>query len=394
MKPATSTLFATGALAFASVLSATVLIPVVRPIMHWVAPDGDSGSHAFMSLNLLGGVLAAPVIARLGRRSSSPTRLVSRLAFADCALLLLIAFRLPVVPLLILRTVQGALNVGVLSTLLGAAPPGDASRRGSRYGLWGMAMMLGVALGAPLGTICLLLGVRAPLLASALLNLLVGLCAPLAGLQRQNPLGAEASRKPSFGRAAWWVFAERFSVGLFVVTFALHARTCLGISDARCGLLFTAFLVPFAVAVYPAGRAADRFDGRVLAVLGLSAYGAGFLRLRATGQEQLLLLMPLLGLSAAVIFASAMRDAATANDSQSRVPAMSALNAAGNLGMLLGTALAGILSALLRARGAGADTAHTLVFYIGGGVSLSVAAVTLSGALLAPRVARSVRVRS
>ena len=73
---------------------------------------------------------------------------------------------------------------------------------------------------------------------------------------------------------------------------------------------------------------------------------------------------------------------------------MSALNAAGNLGMLLGTALAGILSALLRARGAGADTAHTLVFYIGGGVSLSVAAVTLSGALLAPRVARSVRVRS
>ena len=153
-------------------------------------------------------------------------------------------------------------------------------------------------------------------------------------------------------------------------------------------------LVPFALAVYPAGRVADLLEGGSFAALGLCAYGAGFLLLRIATESQLLLLMPTLGLSSAVIFASAMRDAAINENPQSRVVAMSLLNSAGNLGMLLGTAIAGIASANLRAHGGSLHAAHALVFGLGGVVPLGIAALTLGAPVVAQRVARSVRVKS
>ena len=394
MKPDTSSLVATAALAFASVLSGTLLIPVVRPIMHWVAPGNESATHAFMAFNLLGGVVAAPIIARIARRATSPATLVAAMALADGALLLLIASGLPLSAMLIVRTIQGALNIGVLSTLMGATRSGVAAKRGARYGLLGMAMMLGVALGAPLGTACLSLGLSVPILASAALNLAVALSVRLARLEPQSEPNSALVAKVTLWRPALWVFAERFSVGLFVVTFALHVRACLGTSDARNGLLLTAFLVPFALAVYPAGRIADRLEGRSFAALGLCVYGVGFLLLRVATESQLLLLMPTLGLASAVIFASAMREVASVDNSQSRVVAMSILNSAGNLGMLLGTAIAGIVSATLRAHGGSLHSAHALVFGIGGAVPLGIASLTLGALVIAQRGARSVRLRS
>ncbi|MET0792899.1 MAG: MFS transporter [Polyangiaceae bacterium] len=394
MKPATNSLVATAALAFASVLSGTSLIPIVRPLMSWIAPGNESAGHAFMALNLLGGVLAAPVIVRAARRASGRSKLVTRLALADGALLLLIALRLPLAATLAVRTIQGALNIGVLSLLTGAVRAGDDSSRGSRYGLLGTAMMLAVALGAPLGTLCLTLGLRAPLVLSAALNFAVALCVPSAQLdERELVVATSWSFRPVW-RPALWVFAERFSVGLFVVTFAFHVRSCLAVSDAKCGWMLTAFLVPFALAVYPAGRITDRIEGAVVGAVGLSLYGLGFLALSAATPAQLLLLMPVLGLSSAAIFASAMREAAGAPDSESRVVAMSWLNSAGNLGMMLGTALAGVVSALSRAQGAGPHSAHVVVFGIAGATSLCVAALTLCVLLATQRSLRSVRVRS
>jgi len=74
-----------------------------------------------------------------------------------------------------------------------------------------------------------------------------------------------------------------------------------------------------------------------------------------------------------------------------RIAAMSGLSSAGSLGMLLGTALAGIASAAFRAHGQPAPAAHSLIFVVGGVAQLAVATSTFALATFAPRLARSIR---
>jgi len=379
----------TALLAFMCVLSGTLLIPAVRPFMAWAAPGNESAAHAFMALNMLGAVLAAPIVVRLTSKVRSPARLIAGLALADGVLLALLTCGLPLNLMLAIRTVQGALNVGALSVLLGAAPTGEQAGRGSRYGLLGAAMMLGVAAGAPLGALCLTLGARAPVLAGALLLLAVAAVVPRVAIERVAPSPSSWRNVPFLPMA--WVFAERFAIGLFVVTFSFHARECLGISDRRVGLLLTAFLLPFGGAVYPAGMLTDRWGAAKVAVLGLFAYGAAFLALPSASELQLLPLMLLLGLSSAAVFAAAMREAAKGANVAARIAAMSGLSSAGSLGMLLGTALAGIASAAFRAHGQPAPAAHSLIFVVGGVAQLAVATSTFALATFAPRLARSIR---
>src|SRR6478735_6444756 len=156
------------------------------------------------------------------------TKLIARLAALDAASLLLLALDLPLQVILLLRTLQGALNVGALSVLLGAAPHGELSKRGSRYGMLGTAMMLGVASGAPLGTLCLRGGPTLPLLAGAFLELCVCLGVRHLALEATDQAPSRSSVRGLPWLAMAWVFAERFAVGTFVVTCSFHARECLG----------------------------------------------------------------------------------------------------------------------------------------------------------------------
>lgn len=382
-------LFMTALLAFMCVLSGTLLIPAVRPFMAWAAPGNESAAHAFMALNMLGAVLAAPIVVKLTSQVRSPARLIAALALGDGVLLGLLTFGLPLSVMLVIRTVQGALNVGALSVLLGSAPTGEHAGRGSRYGLLGAAMMLGVAAGAPLGTICLTLGARAPVLAGSLLLLAVAAVVPRVSLDRAAP-GQGSWRNVPLSPMAW-VFAERFAIGLFVVTFSFHARKCLGVSDARIGLLLTVFLLPFGLGVYPAGMLTDRVGTRGVALGGLGAYGVAFLCLPQASEMQLLWVMLLLGLSSAAVFAAAMREASKGADVGTRIAAMSALTSSGSLGMLLGTAVAGIASAVLRSHGHSAHGGHSFIFVVGGATQLLVAFLTFAFAGSAQRVAQPIR---
>ena len=188
-------LFMTASLAFMCVLSGTLLIPAVRPFMAWTAPGSESAAHAFMAVNMLGGVLAAPLVTELARYVGSPSRLIRTMSAADAVLLALLVTGVPVGTMLAIRGLQGALNVSVLSLLLGSAPSGEETGRGSRYGLLGAAMMLAVAAGAPLGTLCLALGPRAPLLACAALQLVVAASVGKLSLERVPPATAAGSSR-------------------------------------------------------------------------------------------------------------------------------------------------------------------------------------------------------
>lgn len=384
-----SSLLVVALLVVSCVLSSTLLIPGVRPFMAWAAPGDEAAVHAFMALGLLGGALSAPWVARTARGRSDGSKLAALLAAVDALLLAALLGRPPVAWIYALRVLQGASSMSALSLLLGSAPVGE-ERRGSSAGILGAAVMLGVALGAPLGTLALLWGPTGPVVFGAALQGGVALTLLLVPLAMAERVASRGEGLPWLAMA--WVFAERLAIGLFVVTFSLHARGCLALSDVRVGAYFSIFMATFVVFVYPAGALSDRVGSARLAGLGLLTYGAAWLLLASASSSTAALLMPLLGLSSACVYAAALRCAVTSSGAGSRVAAMSGLNAAGAVGMLCGTALAGVVSATLRKEGAPAHLGHELVLQLAGWVQIFAGICTagvMSFALRQSRLMRS-----
>jgi AAHS family 3-hydroxyphenylpropionic acid transporter len=353
-------------LIFTGVLSGTMLIPAVRPLFAARAGAAEGAMHAFMTLNLLGAVVGAPLLARWADRRRAGVGVVAALAFGDGVLLLACATPLPIPALLALRFVQGALNVGALSILMGLAPRGGAQAHNRSYGVAGAAMMAGVAAGPPLGTALLVTSPVGPLVVGGVLELLAAVAVLRLAVAPRAAAPAAASSallraEPLLRLPALWAFVERFGVGCFVVTFALHCHQARGLGDAQIGRLYGWFLIPFVLAMYPASRLGPR-AGRAPVVLGgLVAYGVAYLLIGTASTRVLPLVLALAGVASSAVYAPALCLAATLAPAARRAGAMAMLNASGALGMMVGTAVAGIASAVLRRAGLGASAYVTVL---------------------------------
>jgi AAHS family 3-hydroxyphenylpropionic acid transporter len=362
-------------LVFGTMLSSTLLIPAVRSYVALRHGGQDSVMHAFMSVNMLGAIIGAPLLSAFADRTGRRRLLAVTLLYVDGLLLLACASPLPSALVLGIRALQGAANVAGLSLLLSAVR-GSGPGHGKAMGMAGAAIIVAVACGSPLGTLLLSWSPLAPLWVGGALQLVVATLA----LSVPMPTGSGASgnpfrlwqREPLLRLPTLWITAERFTVGCFVVSFALYAHRVLALSDAQTGLLYSWFLLPFALATYPMGRLAERLDRAFLVSAGTMTYGVMFLLLGVVGKEALPLVLALAGLASAAIYAPSMCFAASLAPEGSRATAMALVNAGGSLGMLLGTALAGIGSSLLLRLGHGPAEVYPLVFAAAGFVQLVV----------------------
>lgn len=369
-QPPTATAIA--ALSLCSVLSSTLMIPAIRPFMSAYHGAEESALHAFMTVNMLGAIVGAPFFAWLSDRTGARGRLLVLLAVVDGGLLLACTAPLSIGAILSLRTLQGAANVGGLSILMGVVRDGDPKTHGRSMGMIGAAIMAAVALGAPLGTLLLILGPAAPAVAGGVLQLFVA-----AYLLRHRVPGTGVSTKrhpmrllreaPLLRLPTMWVTAERFTVGTFVVSFALYGHRALGLSDGEVGALFSWFLLPFALATYPLARMAERIPRVALVACGMALYGLSFILLGVVPAGGLWLVMLLAGLSSAAIYAPSLCFAATLSPKGARAMGMALLNAGGSLGMMLGTATAGIASAALTRAGWSPHDLYPAIF-VGSGL--------------------------
>lgn len=378
-------LAALGVLALFVMAPVTMPVPVLRELVQERFDVSEFQTSIFMSINMVGALFAAPVAGSvadfLGRRRAL---LVGGLV-ADSLLFLALTTPLPFGAFLALRFVEGCAHIVALSILLTLASHAlPDAHRGRAMGLVGGSMMLGVALGAPLGGFVARAGPTAPLFAgSALL-----VCAALLAAATARDVAASDERaslrdilealrsRPAIAVPLTFAFADRFTVGFFTTTFSLYLRRIHDTPPMEIGLLIMTFMAPFALLSYPFGRVADRRSVVVLLCAGSLAYGVGTAAVGFTGPPALWGLMFAIGTTAAVMFVPSMMLTVQIAPESIRATALGAFNAAGSLGFIVGPIAGGAISELVAAN-AGWPAGYRAAFVTAGASEALCVALTL-----------------
>lgn len=252
--------------------------------------------------------------------------------------------------LLVLRFIQGAFSVmgwSLVMALVLDRP--HNSGRGRDMGIMGASLILGVALGAPIGGYFSRWGgPRAPLAAAAALFAVLAIS---AFFLRERSFSTSQVRIgevltglkscPNLLVPMLFHFVDRLAVGLFVVVFPLFLDS-LGAGDpAARGRYLSLFLIPFALLQLATGRIIEKVGPFKPLFIGSIVYGV---LLCTVGYADLLLLWPVmiaLGVSAAVMFPPAILLTARLSTPLTRGSAMGGFNLAGSLGFALGPLLGG-----------------------------------------------------
>lgn len=336
-----------------TLIPVTLLVPGLRELVQVAHGGSAEAAHAFMTVNMLSGIVAVPLVMRGQRRAGSVRLWVATLLLLDAGVFLAMRAAPSLSGLLALRALDGALHLPAITLLMVAANRLAGPRRGGSLGLLGSSLMIGVAIGSPLGG---RLVDRSPSLVyvvGALAFVLAAVCA--LGISLPH---AEQTRTPS-RKYAWnhnvqlaWVpltyaFMDRFVIGVFVSTFTLFLGEVHRATGAQRGVLMALFLVPFALLCWPAGRLADRIGWYRPLVISNVLFGVVFALYGVVSMSMLPVLMVLSGVLSALMFApNLLLTSEVARRAGDGV--FGAFQIAGSVGFLTGPLLGGVLVSLLR----------------------------------------------
>ncbi len=344
-----------GLLALLIMAPVTLPVPVLRGLVQDRFAVSETLTSLFMSINMIGALVAAPVAGLVADRFGRHRELLAGALLLDAACFLGLASPVPFPLFLAIRFVEGCAHISALSVLLmlaaGALP---AEQRGRAMGVVGGAMMLGVAVGAPIGGF---LGQSGPLLPLRVAGVLaigaatLALFALRAGAlgERESSAGfreivAMLRASPALGAPLVFAFADRFTVGFFTTTFSLYASRMHALTPAEIGVLISVFMLPFALLSYPFGQAAEKHSLTLLMAAGSLLYGVGTMAVGFVGPPPLYALMFGIGVTAAVMFVPSMLMTTQLAPDAARATALGAFNAAGSLGFIMGPLCGGIIS--------------------------------------------------
>ncbi len=380
-------MYSTGRLALLPGLALLMLLPVTLPVpvLRELVADRFGVSELltslFMSINMVGAVLAAPLAGALADRFGQRPRWIAAALLVDALCFLGLTRDVPFAGFLAIRFVEGCAHIFGLSLLLGlAAGARPEAQRGKVMGATGSGLLLGVALGAPLGG---QLGAEDPLVPLYVGAVVVALAAPLALLLRETE-GRERSR-PGLAEIAGLIrshrlvaipllfaFADRFTVGFFTSTFPLFLRNLHELPPPRIGILIAVFMLPFAALSFPFGILSQRSSRALLLCGGSFVYGCLVASLGWWPTDALLGVMIATGTAAAVMFVPSLLFTAEATPESVRTTSMGAFNAAGSLGFIVGPVTGGLVSQTVAASH-GWASGYTAAFVVAGGFEILLA---------------------
>jgi MFS family permease len=389
-------------IALLGVLAVMILVPVTLPVtvLRGLIQERFGVSEflasIFMSINMVGAVIAAPLAGALADRRGRRADLVVAALVLDAALLGALALPVPFAGFMLIRFFEGGAHIVALSLLLAIASQARPdAQRGRVMGLVGGGIMLGVAIGAPLGG---LIGRDDPLRPLYAASALVAVAALVAARSLEETpsggsrpslrqIGAALRAHPLLLAPLAFAFADRFTVGFYTTTFSFFLSRIHGHSPPQIGLLMAAFMLPFALLSYPFGRLSERTSRVAMISAGSLAYGIFTLAVPWCPAPALPLLMLALGVVSAVMFVPSLLLTSEAAPESIRTTALGAFNAAGSLGFIVGPATGGLLSELVATR---SDwlTGYRAAFALAGAAEIACVAAGLPFLVILARRAR------
>lgn len=242
----------------------TLLVPGLSELVIEAHGGTRFHAHLFMTVNMVAGMVAVPIVMLRLRGRPHLSHWLVGLLVADALLFVAMGAADSLGTLFLFRTLDGAAHLPAVTLLMVAANRLGGERRGAALGLVAGAVMIGVAIGAPLGGVLVSAG------SSAVYYVGAGILAAAALLALQPSRRVpEAPPRPSGSRYRWdhraphsWMplvlgFQDRFTIGVFVSTFTLYLAEVVRSVPAERGILMSLFMVPFALLCYPVGRLAD-----------------------------------------------------------------------------------------------------------------------------------------
>jgi MFS family permease len=376
-----------GALAVLVLLPVTLPVPVLRELVQHRFAVSELATSAFMSINMVGAFLAAPLVGALADRQGRRRGLLLAALGLDALCFLALTAPVPFAAFMAIRFVEGCAHISALSLLMGVASSARPEHeRSLALGVVGSGLLLGVATGAPLGG---RLGAASELLPLQVGAAVVAAAAVLAALVVVET-GRAGERRPGFGEIAGLVrahplvalpltfsFIDRFTVGFFTSTFVFLARNEHELAPGRVGMLIGTFMLPFALLSFPFGLVAQRTSRVAFLIGGSLLYGSLVASLGYWPRNWFVWLMPLTGISAAVMFMPSMLMTTETTPERIRTTSLGAFNAAGSLGFIAGPLVGGAVSALVGAEH-GARAGYQAAFVVAGASVIALALAALA----------------
>lgn len=348
------TRFALAVTMFLALVPVTLLVPGLHELVVVAHGGTTADAHAFMTVNMVAGMLGVPFAMRMARRGHDVRRWIAAALVLDA--LAFVGMRVaPSLPLLyVFRLMDGAVHLPAVTLLMLASNRVSGDARGGTLGAVATGLMIGVAIGSPLGGWLVERGPSLVYDAGAAL-LLLGAVSAIA----VPPIPASADPRPrrSFafdrGRLQGWIplgyaFMDRFSIGVFVSTFTLFLTQVHALTASQRGLLIALFMIPFALLCYPAGRLADRVGWFAPMMLGNVCFGIVFAAYGVVPRSLLPVAMLLSGVLSALMFTPNLlliSDLARRGHGEGL---FGAFQVAGSLGFLVGPIVGGVLLSLTR----------------------------------------------
>jgi DHA1 family tetracycline resistance protein-like MFS transporter len=251
------------------------------------------------------------------------------------------------------RFIEGTFGIAVVSMLmtmaLDIAPP---ARRGMTLGIFTLGMLMGNAVGTPLGGSISKLDLAYPFWLGAIL---LAIISTIIFFMVKEP-GAQ-TRAYSFRRALAafheqprliipyaFTFLDRLTVGFFISTFILLVKQVYKFDAAQAGAYLGIFLGCFALFSPLGGILSDRLGRAKPMIIGTAIYGITLLLIGRVAPEMLYAVMAIGGLSGAILYPPSIALVGDYASPGQRGVAMGGFNLAGSTGFAIGPILFGLIA--------------------------------------------------
>lgn len=366
-------------LIFLSALPDALVVPVLKDLFADRYGVSTAQAQLFLAVNLLGALLAIPLVKYMRQRMSG-WAVVSSTAIVDGILLAIMWLPIGFAGTLALRTIEGAVDVATFAALFQMLGRSDQQHRAWKLGLGATVLVAGLGIGAVFG------GFLTKLAGSAAVTLIVGSVSCVSTgilaivcrstlkrmvqlaksstidvvmdgqeLQAKSviQLGIQPAIQPEIQPGKIWPIlfmaaTDRATGAILTAVFASFLLSGLGYTPEQRGMLVGLPLLLMAIGAAPAGWFADRFGAlrtRTLAAI-VYALALGIVPFLGANTLMLALALLILGVAAAPLLPASLALVLVTNRGMS---GLAAFRAAGDIGYFTGIVVTIATSAMIDA---------------------------------------------